>query len=317
MSPSDYPLAIWPASASASAAETDHLIWLFTLLTLLLVVPIFIAITIFALRYREGRQVNRSYREDRDRRLEISWMLIPFVLTLIFFGWGAFMFIGHKTPPANATVVEAIGRQWMWKFQHPGGQAEINNLHVPTGEPIRIHMISQDVIHSLYIPAMRIQMETLPNRYTELWFQADRPGTYRILCSEFCGTDHSAMDGLLTVMTPADYADWLVKSGTSVSLAAAGAKLFSSYGCSGCHLGAGTVRAPSLAGLYNSPVPLEEGGTVIADTGYIRDKILNPDHNKIAGYKQVMPTFKGVLSEGELTELIAFIKNGARMEAAQ
>ena len=317
MSPSAHPLALWPSSASASAAETDHLIWLFTLLTLLLVVPIFMAITFFALRYREGRHVNRRHREDRDRRLEISWMLIPFVLTLIFFGWGARMFIIHKTPPPNATRIEAIGRQWMWKFQHPGGQAEINDLHVPAGEPIMINMISQDVIHSLYIPALRIQMETLPGRYTQLWFNADRPGIYRILCSEFCGTDHSVMGGLLTVMTPADYAAWLEKAGTAVSLAAAGARLFSAYGCSGCHVNSATVRAPDLAGLYGSAVPMEAGGTVTADTGYIRDKILNPDHNKIAGYKQVMPVFKGVLGEDDLTKLIAFIKDGARMDQAR
>ena len=304
-------LALWPASASASAAETDHLIFFFTVLTLLLVVPIFIGITIFAVRYREGNNVNRRYSDNRDRRLEISWMLIPFVLTLIFFAWGAKAFLIHKTPPANATRIEAIGRQWMWKFLHPGGQSEINNLHVPTGEPILINMISQDVIHSLYIPAMRIQMETLPGRYTQLWFTADRPGTYHILCSEYCGTDHSVMGGYLVVMTPSDYADWLRQSGTPASLATGGKQLFSAYGCSGCHEGNGTVRAPSLVGLYNSAVPMEAGGTVIADASYIRDKILYPDHNKIAGYKQVMPAFKGVLSEADLTQLVAFVQAGA------
>ena len=317
MNPSDYPLALWPAAASVSAADTDHLIWSFTLLTLLLVVPIFIAITFFALRYREGRLVNRRYREDRDRRLEISWMLIPFALTLIFFAWGAQMFIVHKSPPANATVVQAIGRQWMWKFQHPGGQSEINDLHVPTGEPIVINMISQDVIHSLYIPAMRIQMETLPKRYTQLWFKADRPGTYRILCTEFCGTDHSAMDGLLTVMTPSDYGRWLATAPSSGTLSEQGGKLFASYGCGGCHEGGGTVRAPSLAGLFGTPVRLESGGTAVADTAFIREKILNPEGDKIAGYKQVMPAFRGVIPEDEMTRLIAYIKDGAKTEQTE
>lgn len=303
-------LELWPASASASAVETDHLILMFTILTLLLVVPIFIAISFFALRYREGTNVNRTYTEKRDRMLEMTWLFIPFLLTLIFFAWGAKAFIVHKTPPANATRIEAIGRQWMWKFQHPGGQSEINDLHVPTGEPILINMISQDVIHSLYIPAMRIQMETLPGRYTQLWFKPDRVGTYHILCTEFCGTDHSVMGGLLTVMTPSDYADWLLQSGTPMSLATGGKRLFSAYGCSGCHLGEGTVRAPSLVGLYGSQVPMEAGGTIVADASYVRDKILNPDHNKIAGYKQVMPAFKGVLSEGDLTQLVAYIQGG-------
>ncbi len=308
MNPADYPLALWPPSASASAAETDYLILAFTVLTLMLVVPIFIGVTVFAIRYRDGTKVNRRHTDKRDRMLELGWMLIPFTLTLIFFVWGARIFMDHKNPPANATRVEAIGRQWMWKFQHPGGQAEINNLHVPTGEPILINMISQDVIHSLYIPAMRIQMETLPGRYTQLWFQADRPGTYRIFCSEFCGTDHSVMDGLLTVMTPADYATWLAHAGSDGSLAEAGKRLFSSYGCSGCHLGTSTVRAPSLAGLYGQPVPMEAGGVITADATYLRDKILNPDHNKIAGYKQAMPVFKDIIPEDDLTRLVAYIK---------
>ena len=309
-SPASEVLSIWPAAASASAAETDHLIWLFTLLTLLLVVPIFLGITFFAVRYRDGKKVNRKYREDRDRQLEIGWMLIPFVLTLIFFVWGAKMFIVHKNPPPSAMRIEAIGRQWMWKFQHPGGQAEINDLHVPTGEPILINMISQDVIHSLYIPALRIQMETLPGRYTQFWFNADRPGTYRILCSEFCGTDHSVMGGLLTIMTPADYATWLAQVGHTISLEASGEKLFAQLGCSGCHEGANTARAPTLAGLAGTSVPLEKGGTVVADDAYLRDKILNPDHDKIVGYKQVMPTYKGLIKEDEMNQLVAFIRNG-------
>ena len=308
MNPSDYPLAIWPAAASASAGETDTLIWLFTALTLLLVVPIFIGITFFAIRYRDGNIVNRAYSDDRDRTLELAWMIIPFVLTLIFFAWGASMFMVHKTPPANATQVEAIGRQWMWKFQHQGGQQEINDLHVPIGEPIVINMISQDVIHSLYIPALRIQMETLPGRYTQVWFNATRPGTYRILCSEFCGTDHSAMDGLITIMTPADYAKWLQQAGSYISLANAGRALFSNYGCNGCHGNGSTVSAPSLAGLWNSDVKLTSGAVIKADDTYIRDKIVNPDHNLIAGYKQVMPAFKGVIPEDELTRLVAYIK---------
>jgi len=309
MNPSDFALALWPHSASASAAETDYLIWAFTLLTVLLVLPIFAGITFFAIRFRDGRQVNRTYKGNRDRQLELGWMLIPFALTLIFFVWGAQMFVAHKTPPADATEIQAIGRQWMWKFQHPGGQAEINDLHVPVGEPILINMISQDVIHGLYIPALRIQMETLPGRYTQLWFKADRPGTYRLLCSEFCGTDHSVMGGLLTIMTPSDYQTWLAHAGSSEGLVNGGKRLFSAYGCSGCHEGTSQVRAPSLAGILNRPVPLEGGGTIIADATYLRDKILNPNNNKIAGYKQVMPAFKGVLGEDDLLRLVAYIQS--------
>ena len=304
-----YPLEIWPAAASASAVETDHLIFLFSLLTLLLVVPVFLAITYFAFRYQDGAKVVRGRIENRDRMLELSWMLIPFVLTLIFFVWGARMFDTHRHSPRGAITIDGIGRQWMWKFQHPGGQAEINNLHVPVGQPVVINMISQDVIHSLYIPAMRIQMETLPDRYTQLWFKADRPGRYHILCSEFCGTDHSRMAGILTVMPAADYEHWLGQAGSTENLAAAGKTLFQSYGCAGCHDSGGVVRAPSLVGLYDNPVPMQAGGTVIADASYIRDKILNPDNHLIAGYKQIMPSFKGLIPEENLEKLLAFIEH--------
>ncbi|NPD69496.1 cytochrome c oxidase subunit II [Lichenicola cladoniae] len=307
--PSDYPLLLWPQAASADAVQSDHLIWSFTLLTLVLTVPIFLSIAWFAFHFRAGKEAHRQYSDKRSRLLEVSWMLIPFLLTLGFFYWGAKLFDRHKHAPANALRIEAIGRQWMWKFQHPGGQAEINDLHVPTGQPILINMISQDVIHALYLPALRIQMETLPGRYTQLWFKADKPGVYRLYCSEYCGTDHSKMDGLLTIMTPTDYSNWLRRSGNSTSLASQGKMLFSSYGCAGCHDQGSVVRAPSLAGLFGSPVPLEAGGTLIAGDGYIRDKILYPDHNLIAGYKQVMPSFKGVVQEGDLVLLTAYIKS--------
>jgi cytochrome c oxidase subunit 2 len=303
------PLAIWPAAASASAVESDHLILAFTLVILLLTVPIFLAITYFAFRYRQGVAANRTHTSARSDLIELSWMIIPFLLTLLFFVWGARMFIAHRTVPPGALQVNVIGRQWMWKFQHPGGQSEIDDLHLPRGQAVVLHMISQDVIHALYIPALRIQMDVLPDRYTDLWFKADRAGTYHLFCSEYCGTDHSVMDGMLTIMEPADYQDWLSHSGSDTSLAAAGEALFSSYGCAGCHQGQSTVRAPSLVGLYGNPVPLQAGGTLVADDQYIRDKILNPDHNKIAGYKQVMPSFKSVIAEDDLLRLLAYIKS--------
>ncbi len=303
------PLAIWPQAASFAARHADTLILCFTLVTLLLTVPIFVAITYFAFRYRAGRETNRETSENRSVAIELSWMLIPFALTLIFFVWGSFLFAQQKNPPADALEITAIGRQWMWKFQHPGGQSEINDLHVPADQPVVIRMISQDVIHALYIPALRIQMDAIPERYTSLWFKADTAGSFHLFCSEYCGTDHSEMGGTLTIMRPADYQRWLRRSTSGDSVANAGAALFQSYGCSGCHGPSSTVRAPSLVGLWQKPVPMEAGGTVIADDGYIRDKILDPNDHKIAGYKQVMPAFKGKLGEDDLIRLVAYVKS--------
>ncbi len=300
---------LWPVWASVHAVSVDSVILAFTVVTLGLTVPIFIGMTWFAYRYRAGKAADRSHTEARNVGIELSWMLIPFVLTLIFFFWAARLFDTAQHPPASATVIDAIGKQWMWKFQHPTGQGEINDLHVPVDTDIRINMISQDVIHSLYIPALRIQAETLPNRYTQIWFHANRIGAYHILCSEFCGTDHSVMGGTLSVMSQADYENWVTHSGAVQTVASAGERLFSSYGCSGCHGTGAQVRAPSLVGLYNRPVPMLAGGTVVADNAYLRDKILYPDHNLIAGYEQKMPSYAKRLSESDLLQLIAYIKS--------
>jgi cytochrome c oxidase subunit 2 len=203
------PLDLWPVAASADAVQVDHVVFAFTVVLLLLTVPIFVFMAYCAAKYRAGRAVDRTQREARNLPIELSWMLIPFALSLIFFVWAARIYDHQMHPPPNAMVIEAIGRQWMWKFQHPGGQAEINDLHVPAGEAVRLNLASQDVIHALYIPALRIQMDAIPGRATELWFKADQPGAYLMYCSEFCGTDHSRMDGTLFVLRPAEYQAWL------------------------------------------------------------------------------------------------------------
>ncbi len=302
-------LVFWPPTASARAAEVDHVVIAFTVVLLCLTVPIFLFMTYCAWKYRAGRAADRSHPQARNLKIELSWMLIPFGLALIFFVWAARIYDDELHPPPNALQIDAIGRQWMWKFQHPGGQAEINDLHVPMNEPVRINLISQDVVHALYIPALRIQMDAIPGRATFLWFDADRAGKYRLYCSEFCGTDHSRMAGTLYVMEPKDYEAWLAAQGSVAGLAEQGRELFSRFGCSGCHERGSTVRAPSLAGLYGSPVPLEDGRIVTADVSYIMDKILYPDQNKIAGYKQKMPSFDGKISDSDLLRIVAFIRS--------
>ncbi|MGU3537180.1 cytochrome c oxidase subunit II [Methylobacterium sp. A54F] len=307
-------LALWPAAASATATEVDYLILAFTVLTLLLTVPVFLAITYFAVRYRDGIDVDRSPSGIRSNLIELSWMLIPFALTLIFFVWGARLFVESKHPPPDAMTIEAIGRQWMWKFQHPTGQSEINDLHVPIDQPIRIRIISQDVIHALYLPALRMQMAALPDRYTELWFKAERAGTYRLYCSEYCGTDHSVMDGNITIMTQGEYQEWLVRGGAQQSGVAAGRAVYNAYGCGACHDRNAVVKAPKLAGLYGRDVRLADGRTVRADETYLREKILNPNQNRLAeGYKQIMPSFAGVIPADDLDRLILYLRDDSHI----
>jgi cytochrome c oxidase subunit 2 len=310
MNPNQSALSLWPASASAAAVSVDWLIVCFTIVTIMLTAPVFISITYFAFKYRYDRIVDRSHgSEGRDSLIEMTWMIIPFCLTLIFFAWAARLYIQQQDVPAGAITIDAIGRQWMWKFQHPGGQAEINDLHVPVGQNIRINMISQDVIHALYIPALRIQMDALPDRYTHLWFKADRTGEYHLFCSEFCGTDHSVMAGILTIMSPTDYQVWLSQAHNNQSLVAGGARIYEAQGCGGCHNAGSAARAPSLGGLYGQTVQLADGGTATADETFLRNVILNPAYHMIAGYPQIMPSYRGEIPEDELTQLIAYLKS--------
>jgi cytochrome c oxidase subunit 2 len=300
---------LWPATASSYAHQVDILLLFLWLLAAALSAPVVVALGAFTLRYRRGRDVDRTHRPDRNVGLEVSWALIPFLLTLVFFTWAAKLYFDQSRPPPGALEISVLAKQWMWKFQHPGGQREIDELHVPANRPIKLTMISEDVIHSLFFPALRIKQDVLPARYTILWFDADRPGVYKLLCAEFCGTSHSEMGGRIIVMEPAAYEQWLERTPSDLSLAASGAALFRSLGCSGCHVSSPAVHAPPLEGVFGHPVPLASGQVVIADEGYIRDSILLPKKDVVAGYEPIMPSFENRLSEEQLIQLVAYIKS--------
>lgn len=199
----------WPVAASARAHEIDHLIIAFTGVMILLVGPVFVLLPYWLWKYRHGRNVDRRHRQNRNTALELSWITVPFLISLVFFAWAGLIYNRDFHPPPDSLIIHAVGKQWMWKFQHSGGQWEINDLHVPVDEDIRVNMNSQDVVHALYIPALRAQMEVIPGRTTELWFHATRTGVYMLECGEYCGVNHSEMRGKLFVMAAADYAKWL------------------------------------------------------------------------------------------------------------
>jgi cytochrome c oxidase subunit 2 len=232
--------------------------------------------------------------------------VIPFLLTIGFFVYAAWLYVGLERPPADALTINVVAKQWMWKFQHPAGQSEIDDLHVPVGEPVKLVMISQDVIHSLYLPALRIKQDVLPGRYTTLWFKADRPGVYRVRCAEFCGTEHSLMGGRLFVLTQADYARWLRQARAAPALAARGRDLYARLGCGGCHdAGAG---APPLGGLYGRAVRLADGRAVTADATYLRDSLITPNKDLVAGYAGGMPPY-AQLSEDQTGAVISYLQS--------
>lgn len=312
---------LFPERASTVAAQVDAIYFFLLGISIFFTALIFLLLVYFAVRYRSHAQAAApSGPGHTDNRLEIVWTVIPLILVMVSFAWGAKVYVAMNFPPNDALEIHAVGKQWMWKFQHPQGQREINELHVPSGRPVELIMTSEDVIHSFFVPVFRTKMDVLPGRYTRVWFEATAPGTYHLFCTEYCGTKHSGMVGRVIVMTPAAYQRWLGGEEAGESMAIAGGRLFQRLGCQACHRDTPGALGPALAGLFGQPVGLASGETVTADEQYLRDSIVNPQKDLVAGYRPIMPTFKGLISEEGLLQLIAYIKSleaGTQQKAEQ
>jgi len=301
-------MPFWPDAASTTASQVDALYLFLVMVSAIMTALIFTTLVVFAVRFRKQRGQSAEQIEG-SHTLEITWSVLPFTVFLSFFVWGAVIFFQERTPPQDATEVYTVAKQWMWKFEHAEGQREINELHVPTGRDVKMIMTSQDVIHSFYVPAFRIKQDVLPGRYTTAWFRATKPGTYHLFCSQYCGTQHSGMIGWVIVMDPRDYQAWMATGGGNQPMTATGQSLFAQFGCATCHRSDTQGRGPSLAGLYNNPVLLEDGRTVVADENYIRESILQLGAKVVKGFKPIMPTFQGQLSDEQLNALVAYVKS--------
>lgn len=305
-------------AASANARETDYLLFALIAGTLAVLGLVFGLMFVFCIRYRHGSPVSRGKADERSFKFEISWTTATLLVFFALFIWGANLYVHLLQPPPNPLRISVTGKQWMWKAEHSGGQGEINSLHVPVDRPVELILTSEDVIHDFSVPAFRIKRDVLPGRYTSIWFTATQAGTYHLFCTQLCGTDHSVMGGEVVAMKGPDFERWLAENKASTGLVPQGAALFVQLGCSGCHQtnaqrrGAGsTVRAPDLSGVYGKPVPLSDGSITVADDQYIRDSILMPSRQVVAGYANQMPSFAGVVTEADLTRLLAYIKSMA------
>jgi cytochrome c oxidase subunit 2 len=308
--------ALFPPEASTIAPQMDALLFFMVLVSLIGLTVVVLLIVSFSILYNKERHPV-AVQVEGSTLLEATWTIIPLGLFLVMFVWGALIYFRVFTPPANAMNIYVVGKQWMWKAEHPGGQHEINSLHVPTGRAIQLTLISQDVFHSFSIPAFRVKREAIPGRYTTVWFEATTPGTYHLFCTQYCGTNHSQMIGDIVVLTPEGYRKWLAESTSGASLAQNGERLFASLSCAACHNARPDARGPSLANVYGAKLTLASGGTATADDAYLREAILNPSQHVTQGYAPIMPTYQGQISEEGVIALLEYIKNltsGYRIE---
>lgn len=309
---------IFPDQASKVAQEIDYIYYLLTALTIFFSIGVFAAIIYFVAKYRAGSKADRRRPPGHNTPLEITWTVIPLFMALFVFGWSAKLFVEIQKPAPSEDTLEiyVIGKQWMWHLQHPTGQRENNTLHIPVGRPIKLTMISQDVIHSFFVPAFRLKMDVIPGRYTTMWFEATKTGTYHLFCAEYCGTKHAEMGGYVTVLTPEDYEKWLRDNQWGMhttqrieTMAEQGAKLFTQLNCSSCHA-SGSEAGPPLTGMYGTQRRLADGRFVTADENYLRDSIREPQKMILSGYedKDRMPPYPD-LEEQKILQLIAYIRS--------
>jgi len=308
---------LFPESASTMAGRVDALY--FTLIAISVFFSLLIAglIVYYAIRYRRVSPAGVGARIHGGMALEIAWTVVPLMITMVLFVWGASVFFAMSRAPEETLNIYVVAKQWMWKFQHLDGQREINELHIPVGRDVKLITTSEDVIHDFFVPAFRIKADVLPGRYVTIWFRATKPGRYHLFCAEYCGTRHSGMTGEVVVMDPSEYQTWLSGGVPEGSLASSGQKLFADLACNTCHRPDAQGRGPVLQGLFGKTVMLQSGETVVADEAYIRESILNPSAKITAGFQPIMPTFQGLVTEEQLLQLIEYVKSLQSQPAGQ
>ena len=301
-------IPVFPEQASSFAKDVDALYFFVIAVSSFFALLVATLVIVFGIKYHRRHAGEVGARIEGNLVMELLWSVIPTVIAMVMFGWGASVYYHLRRPPEEAMHIYAVGKQWMWKFQHLEGQREINELHIPVGRPIKITVTSEDVLHSLYFPSFRTKIDAIPGRYMELWFEATKVGTYHIFCAEYCGTNHSGMIGSVTVMEPMAYQSWLAGGGEG-SLAERGSALFQQLACNSCHLDSGQGRGPSLKDIFGKPVELADGSKVMVDEVYLRESILNSQAKIVKGFQPLMPTFQGLISEEGLVALIEHLQS--------
>lgn len=302
-------LPFLPEQASTIAWKVDGFYFYMVAVSAFFACLVFALTIIFAIKYHRKKENEIGADIHGSLVLEIVWSVIPLLISMTMFGAATYIFFENSRPPANAEELYVVGKQWMWKLQHPEGRREINELHIPVGQAVKLTMTSEDVIHSFYVPAFRTKMDVLPGRYTHMWFQPTKAGKYHLFCAEYCGTNHSKMIGSINVMEPAHYQAWLEgrqPGAGAESMVSRGEKLFKQLNCLSCH--GDVTRGPLLDGILGKKIALQGGGSVTADENYLRESIINPAAKVVDGYQPVMPVYSQQLSEEQIMDILAYLK---------
>jgi cytochrome c oxidase subunit 2 len=301
-----------PPARSTLASETDALFHFINVTSIILLVGITFAILYFAWKYRRKSEDDVTPVITHNNKLEITWSVIPLIMVMIVFGWGFTGYMNLVTPPDDAYEIRVEGASWNWRFFYENGATSVNELNVPVDRPIKLIMSSTDVIHSFYVPDFRVKRDVLPNRYSSLWFEATETGESVIFCTEYCGTQHSNMDGTVNVMSQDEFDIWLETSNSvdeSIPPAERGEALVSQNGCNACHSVDGSSGVgPSFAGLWGSERTFQNAEPVTADENYIRESILESNAKVLEGYDPVMPSYQGVINDQQISDIIEYIK---------
>jgi cytochrome c oxidase subunit 2 len=299
-----------PVTASTQAVQTDHIYYVLLAFSVVIILLVTALIALFSIRYRRGSKAKRGALPPiMSKEFEIGWTSATLFLALFIFWWVSSSQLSALVAPKNALEIHVVAKQWMWKTQHSNGAREINELHVPIDTPVQLIMTSEDVIHSFFVPAFRMKKDVLPGRYTETWFRATKLGVFHLFCAEYCGSEHSRMTGRIVVVDKDAYARWLAAQPEGDDLAKEGETVFRARGCSGCHSETSKIHAPKLNGLYGRKVQLSDGRTVTADEAYLRDSMLMPRRDVAAGFEPIMPSYAGILTDGEIISLTAYIRS--------
>ena len=309
MSRSSVILALTGLQDASTFAPRENALFFALLGASVLVLAILtVANGIFLVRYRRGRRVDRTPLAVPTWKIETTWSVATTVIFLGFFVWGARLYLDMEHAPENTADITVIGRQWMWDMRYADGRREFNALHLQVGQPVRLLLSSEDVIHSVFIPDFRVKQDVVPGKQVSTWFTPTKTGEYPLFCAQYCGSAHSQMIGRVMVLSPEAYAAWATSRLPGTDLAIQGQRLFGRYGCSGCHTPGATVSAPLLGGVYGRIVRLADGTFLRMDEVALHDAIIAPRRHPVAGYAAVMPAYDHVISEPGVLALIAYLK---------